>query len=136
VVVVLPREHRLAGNPISIADLAPEPFVMCDRHVTPTLFDSIVSLCSVAGFSPQIVNTSATWAGVLTLVESGEGIALVPSGVRYLSTPGVVFCPLVPQSTHVGIAVAWNPQNEGPIQNGFLRLVRENKGTIQLSQGN
>lgn len=133
VVAVLPRDHRLAGKHISISDLATEPFVMCERPVTPALFDSILSLCSVAGFSPHIVNTSATWAGVLTLVESGEGIALVPSGVRYLRTPGVVFCKLAPQTTHVGITVAWNPENEGPIQQGFLRLVRENKERIQRS---
>jgi DNA-binding transcriptional LysR family regulator len=136
VVVVLPRDHRLAGKPISISDLATEPFVMCERHVTPALFDRILALCSSAGFSPHIVNTSATWAGVLTLVESGEGIALVPSGVRYLSTPGVAFCRLSPQNTHVGITVAWNPRNEGPIQQGFLRLVRENKDRIRRSNGN
>lgn len=135
VVVVLPRDHRLAKKTLAISDLATESFVMCDRHVTPALFDSILSLCSSAGFSPQIVNTSATWAGVLTLVESGEGIALVPSGVRYLRTPGIVFSRLAPQSTHVGISVAWNPQNEGPIQAAFLRLVRENKDRIQRSNG-
>jgi DNA-binding transcriptional LysR family regulator len=136
VVVVLPRDHPLAGKPIPIGALATESFVMCERPVTPALFDSILALCSAAGFSPHIVNTSATWAGVLTLVESGEGIAMVPSGVRHLRTPGVVFCTLVPQNTHVGLAVAWNPRNEGPIQKGFLRLVRENKERIQRSNGN
>jgi DNA-binding transcriptional LysR family regulator len=136
VVVVLPREHRLAGKHISVSDLATESFVMCERPVTPALFDSILALCSSAGFSPNIVNTSATWAGVLTLVESGEGIALVPSGVRYLRTPGVVFCRLIPQDTYVGLTVAWNPLNEGPIQQGFLRLVRESKERIQRGNGN
>ncbi len=133
VVVVLPRDHRLAGKRISISDLAAESFVMCERHITPALFDSILALCSTAGFSPHIGNTSTTWAGVLTLVEAGEGVALVPSGVRYLRTPGIVFSRLVPQNTHVGLAVAWNPQNENPIQQGFLRLVRENKDRIQRS---
>jgi DNA-binding transcriptional LysR family regulator len=136
VVVVVPRDHPLAGTPISISDLATESFVMCERRVTPALFDSIVALCSSAGFSPNIINTSATWAGVLTLVESGEGVALVPSGVRHLRTPGVTFCPLIPQATHVGVAVAWNPRNEGPVQRDFLRLVRENKDRIQKSNGN
>jgi DNA-binding transcriptional LysR family regulator len=136
VVAVVPRDHPLAGKPIPVNALATESFVMCERQVTPTLFDSIVALCSSAGFSPNIINTSATWAGVLTLVESGEGIALVPSGVRYLRTPGVAFCPLVPQATYVGLAVAWNPRNEGPVQRDFLRLVRENKERIQKSNGN
>ena len=82
VVAVMPRDHPLAKGSVHIEALAHERFVMCDRSVTPTLFDSILSLCTSAGFSPDIVNTSATWSGVLTLVESGEGIALVPWGVR------------------------------------------------------
>jgi DNA-binding transcriptional LysR family regulator len=136
IVVVLPRDHPLAGKPISIDALVAERFVLCDRQMTPALFDSIVALCSSAGFSPNIVNTSATWSGVLTLVESGEGIALVPSGVRYLRPPGVVISPLVPQNLYMGLAVAWNPQNDGPIQQNFLRLVRENKDRIQRTHGN
>jgi len=104
--------------------------------MTPALYDSIVALCTATGFSPKIVNTSATWSSVLTLVESGEGIAFVPSGVRYLRPSGVVFSPLVPQHLYMGLSVAWNPQNEDPIQQNFLRLVRENKDRIQRTHGN
>jgi DNA-binding transcriptional LysR family regulator len=135
IVAVLPRDHPLATKPISVTDLAGESFVLCDRDATPALFDRILALCSSLGFSPRIVNTSATWAGVLTLVESGEGVALVPSGVRYLRTPGVAFSLLLPQTTYVGLSVAWNPQYESPIQEAFLRLVRENKDRIQRSNG-
>jgi DNA-binding transcriptional LysR family regulator len=136
VVVVLPRDHPLAGKPISIDALVAERFVLGDRQMTPVLFDGIVALCSAAGFSPNIVNTSSTWSGVLTLVESGEGVALVPSGVRYLRPSGVVISPLVPQDLYMGLTVAWNPENEGPIVQDFLRLVRENKDRIQRSNGN
>jgi len=132
-VVVLPLDHPLAGKSTTIHALASEPFVMCERDVSPAVFDSILALCSTAGFSPRIVNSSATWAGVLTLVESGEGVALVPSGVRHLRTPGVVFCRLIPQTARVGLAVAWNPKYENPIQTGFLNLVRENKDRIRHS---
>jgi DNA-binding transcriptional LysR family regulator len=135
IVVVLPRDHPLAGKPISIQSLVSERFVLCDRQMTTALFDGIVALCSSAGFSPNIVNTAATWSSVLTLVESGEGVALVPSGVRYLRPSGVVISPLVPQNLHMGLSVAWNPQNEDPIQQNFLRLVRDNKDRIQHTHG-
>jgi hypothetical protein len=36
----------------------------------------------------------------------------------------------------MGLAVAWNPENEDPIVRNFLRLVRENKDRIQRSNGN
>jgi DNA-binding transcriptional LysR family regulator len=131
VVVAMPREHPLVGSSLSIEALAAERFVMCDRTVTPTLYDSILSLCSSAGFSPHVVNSSTTWPGVLTLVESGEGIALVPWGARHLRTAGVALVKLEPVTTHIGISIAWNPRNEGPIQASFLQLVRENKERIQ-----
>jgi len=136
VVVAMPIAHRLAGESVQISALATEPFVMCDRAVTPTLFDGILALCSKAGYSPNIVNSSSTWSGVLTLVESGEGIAMVPSGVRHIRTPGVTFATVEPETTHVGISIAWNPENMGPIQQNFLQLVLANRERIQVSGGN
>jgi DNA-binding transcriptional LysR family regulator len=135
VVVAMPIDHRLAGESVQISALATEPFVMCDRAVTPTLFDGILALCSKAGYSPNIVNSSSTWSGVLTLVESGEGIAMVPSGVRHIRTPGVTFATVEPETTHVGISIAWNPENMGPIQQNFLQLVLANRERIQVSGG-
>jgi DNA-binding transcriptional LysR family regulator len=138
VVVALPTDHPLlaaSAKSLPISALAAEPFVMCERAATPTLFDGILTLCSKAGFSPRIVNSSSTWSGVLTLVESGEGIAMVPSGARHLRTPGVVFAKIEPETTHIGISIAWNPENEGPIQRDFLKLVLANKDRIQRSGG-
>ncbi len=135
VVVALPVDHPLAAPSVQIAALATEPFVMCERSATPALFDGIIGLCTRAGYSPRIVNTSSTWSGVLTLVESGEGIAMVPSGARHLRTPGVIFASIEPETTHIGISIAWNPDNTGPIQRDFLKLVMENKDRIQRSGG-
>jgi DNA-binding transcriptional LysR family regulator len=130
-VAVLTHDHPLAPGPVRIEDLARERFVTSDRSTNPSLFDSIVALCSRAGFSPNLVNSSATWSGVLTLVESGEGIALVPSGVRYLRTPGIVFAEVLPETAHVGLSISWDPRNEGPVVRNFLRLVRADKERIR-----
>ena len=135
IVVVLPSDHPLAKKRISVKQLATEPFVLCERRVTPSLFDNILGICTGAGFSPEIVNTSATWAGVLTLVESGEGIALVPAGVRHLRTRGVVFRHLEPETVRVGVSLVWNPETLGILQQDFLALVRANKDRIRRSEG-
>ena len=135
VVLAMPIDHPFAAKSVQLSSLAAEPFVMCERTATPALFDGILALCSKAGFSPQIVNSSSTWSGVLTLVESGEGIALVPSGARHLRTPGVTFAKIEPETTHIGISIAWNPENTGPIQRDFLKLVMDNKDRIQRSGG-
>ena len=135
IVAVLPRDHPLEGKTIDVRELAAERFVLCERRVTPSLFDNILGLCTGAGFSPEIVNTSATWAGVLTLVESGEGVSLVPAGVRHLRTRGVVFRHLRPETVRVGLSVAWHPERAGVILQDFLELLRENKERIVRSGG-
>ena len=115
--------------------MAGQPFVMSERHTSPTLYDKIIALVASAGFTPNIVNTSPSLPGVLTLVESGEGIALAPSGVHHLRTDGLVFSNLLPRTAHVGLSVAWNPANLGPVQLDFLQLVRKNKPRIRRSKG-
>lgn len=125
VVVAMRPEHPLAQRTVKPAALAGERLVLTERRSNPTHFDSILAMCATEGFSPQIANTSATWSGVLTLVEAGEGIALVPSGVKNLRMRGLVFRPLGPGALSLGIAAAWNPRNEGPVVLEFLRLLRE-----------
>ena len=85
--------------------------------------------------TPEIANTSTTWSGVLTLAEAGEGVALVPAGVRHLRTRGLVFCKLKPQTLYLGLSAVWNPRRVGPALEGFLKLLRENKDRIQRSGG-
>ncbi len=133
VVALLPKDHPLTRGPVQLSALAGERFVMCERAITPVLFDSVVALCSSAGFSPNIVNTSPSWPGVLTLVASGEGVALVPAGVHHLRTPGLAFVDILPRTTHVGLSMAWHPQNESPVVRDFLRLVRANHDRIRKS---
>lgn len=135
IVVVMPRDHMLSRGRLRMAQLAEERFVLCERRVTPALYDGILGLCTNSGFSPEIVNTSATWAGVLTLVESGEGIALVPAGVRHLRTRGVVFRRLEPETVKVGLALAWRSQSLGMLQQDFLRLVRANRDRMERANG-
>jgi DNA-binding transcriptional LysR family regulator len=103
--------------------------VLAERRSNTEFFDSIVAVCAAEGFSPQIVNTSGTWSGVLTLVEAGEGIALVPSGVRTLRIRGLVFRPFA-GTLSAGLAAVWDPRREGPALLEFLRLVREHRDRL------
>jgi DNA-binding transcriptional LysR family regulator len=136
IVAVMRSDHPLAGGTVSLAHLAAEPLVLSDRRVSPLLYDDILAMFAAGGYKPRIANTSETWSGVLTLVQAGEGIALVPSGVRVFQARHLVFQKLVPNSLSLGLVVAWNPRNEGPALLDFLTLLRENKVRIQRSGGN
>ncbi len=135
VAVAVRPDHPFAGREVRVEELAGERLVLAERASNPLLFDSFLTLCAVQGISPNVVNTSTTWSGVLTLVEAGEGVALVPTGVRQLRTRGLAFCRLVPEELFLGLAAVWNPRRVGPALEVFLNLLRENKERIQRSGG-
>lgn len=135
VVVAVRPDHRFAGRKVSVAELAGERLVMAERRSNPVLFDGVVRVFAEAGLQPNISSTSTTWSGVLTLVEAGEGVALVPTGVRQLRTRGLVFCAMEPQVLHLGLSAVWNPRRAGPALEGFLKLLRENKERIRRGGG-
>jgi DNA-binding transcriptional LysR family regulator len=135
IVVAVRPEHPFAGRAVHLRELAEQRLVLCERKATPYLFDEFLAMCSLEGFLPQIVNTSSTWSGVLTLVEAGEGIALVPSGVRHLRTKGLSYCALEPEKLSMGLAVVWNPACQGVALQDFLALLQENRKRIQSSGG-
>ena len=136
VVAAVRPDHPFAGKQVPVRALGSERLVLAERHANPSLFDAAMALLAAEGMTPVIANTSTTWSGVLTLVEAGEGVALVPAGVKHLRTRGLVFCQLEPPTLKLGLSVVWNPRHVGPALEGFLRLLRENKDRIQRSGGN
>lgn len=134
-VAVLPRDHPLASGAVTLSALASERFVLIERDSWPTLFDSIITLCSSVGFSPQIANTAARWPAVLALVEAGEGVGLVTAGVQRFRFSGVSYCQVTPTRS-IGVALAWRANEESRIVEAFLDLVRNQKGKIRGFQDN
>ena len=135
VVVAVRPDHAFAGQEIRFAQLGGERLVLAERASNPLFFDAILALCAEERFTPNITNTSSTWSGVLTLVEAGEGVALVPNGVRQLRTRGLAFCRLKPETLSLGLSAVWNPRHMGPALEAFLQLLRENKERIQRTGG-
>ena len=133
IVVVMRPDHPFAGRDLELKDLDGQPLVSADRGSNPPLFEAIARAFAAAGLRHTVANTSATWAGVLTLVEAGEGLALVPSGVRQLRARGLRFCRLREAQLYLGLAAVWNPRHVGPPLEAFLQLLRENKERIQRS---
>ncbi|MGA8529260.1 MAG: LysR family transcriptional regulator [Acidobacteriaceae bacterium] len=133
---VLPIDHRLARSPLKLRDLANEPFVVCEHEISPTLFDRIISLCEQAGFAPNIVQTSNLFSSVLTLVEAGEGITLIPSSLRHVRFSDLAFCPITEPQAAIELVVAWSQQRENAVQTAFLEFVRARKEVIRGSLQN
>lgn len=121
-VVALPAEHALARRRrLTLADLAQEPFVLYSAQEVPGLHAMAMLACQQAGFVPRVQQEAVQVQTVVSLVESGLGVALVPSVAMRHATRNIVFKPLqgVGANTEIGIALAWRSDTETPAARRF-----------------
>jgi DNA-binding transcriptional LysR family regulator len=124
-VIALPATHRLAQQKIvRLKNLSAESFVQFHRQGAPGLFDEVVGCCRRAGFSPRIVNEPNFMATVITLVESGLGVSLIPYCVRTLNRPEVVIRPITPKSVPILLCAIWLKSSQNPALAAFLEVLR------------
>ena len=95
-VAALPSGHPLGGasEPLPLAALAGETFILYRRPVGPGLHDAIIAACDRAGFSPQIGQEAPRMLSTLSLVAAGFGVTLVPQSMSRLEAEGVAYRPL------------------------------------------
>jgi DNA-binding transcriptional LysR family regulator len=92
----LPAAHPLTAKsdpakPLLLATLSDEPFVLYRRLAGPGFYDTIISACREAGFSPAVVQEAPRILSTLNLVAAGLGISIVPASLQRLQMDGVVF---------------------------------------------
>jgi DNA-binding transcriptional LysR family regulator len=123
---LLPREHRLeSAEAISLQDLAEDRFILYGRDYAPELFDAIVSLCRRVRFSPRIVDTPRLWQSVLTMIEAGEGVSIVPACVQQLRSREAAFKPLRNRGCTVDVVLAWRVAPPDAVRESFLEMLRK-----------
>lgn len=124
-VVALPKEHYLAcQNVLKIRDLANEPFVMYATGAAAGLRSAAMLACQQAGFIPRIAQQATQVQTLLALVESGLGVALVPSVMRRHVNDRIVYLELtdlIPGAA-IGLSWAYMPQTESPAAAHFRAL--------------
>jgi DNA-binding transcriptional LysR family regulator len=93
------------------------------RRITPGLHDEITSVCRQAGFSLNVAHEVDSIVGAMTLASAGLGIAFCTPAFRKI-WPDIAFRPLEP-FMHLEQAVAYRREDQSPVLNTFLRLVRQ-----------
>ena len=131
---VLPVTHPLAKRrSIALRELADDSFVLNDRKNSPVVFDKVITLCAQADITPRMGATATVSSGLITLVEAGEGVAILPRGSRFLGSDAVVFVPLTDGGASVDLVVAWSVQHSNPAVRSFLDLIRKRRKGASVS---
>ena len=126
-VAAMPVGHPLGRRRrLDLADLADEPFVLYSATHAPNLAAQVVQACQAAGFSPRVVQEAVQVQTLISLVESGMGIALVPAASGLASTRQVVFREVsAATSLEVAIAMATRRGSESRAVGRFAEVLKE-----------
>lgn len=124
-VAVLPASHSLAGHgELTIADLSGNDFILFPRISSPGLYDTIISLCADAGFSPVVVQEANAWLSVVGLVDGGLGITVAPAMAACACPQGVVAIPIAKTRRCTELAVVYRIGSLNPLVIRFRDIVR------------
>lgn len=125
-VLALPADNPLCKRRrLALSDLADQPFVLYSSTAALNLHAQVMLACQAAGFIPKIVQEAVQVQTIVSLVESGLGVALVPSISQRSSSGNVVFRRLADFDAHlaVAIAVAWRTSAEFAITRRFREML-------------
>ncbi|WP_433246461.1 LysR family transcriptional regulator [Streptosporangium sp. CA-135522] len=102
--VVLPHDHALAENEVTVADLAGETWI--GPYPGNPCHDVIALACEHAGFAPEFAHSSDDFSAVVALAAAGAGVAMVPRlALRAADLSGVVVRPVAGPQRRVFAAV-------------------------------
>lgn len=126
-VAILPRDHELASSrdPISVSDLADQPFVFWSRANAPNPFDSAIAMFRDLGLNMPIVQEALGVQAVLGLVAAGIGISLLPESVEALNRIGTVTRPLASPCPTIPLYAIWHVDSQSAPLKNWLQILHE-----------
>ncbi|RCW64126.1 LysR family transcriptional regulator [Pseudorhodoferax soli] len=130
-VAALPQGHPLARRrSLVLADLQGENFILYDRTQAEGMRSVCMLLCQRAGFVPRAAQEAIQIQTVLALVQTGLGIALVPSMMAELPNAQLVFRPLrdLADQALVALALAYRPGSSKPAVQRMRQLAAQEFG--------
>lgn len=119
--VCLPSGHRLGGqDEVSFAELRDERFIQGIRAANRMGFDSVVSACMSAGFSPNSVEAFGSYLDHAGLVSAGMGVSFAPQSFAHLRPNGVSYHKLVNPSASMTATISWYPRRLDSVGRAFV----------------
>lgn len=116
-------DPRSQQKSVTWRELANDPLIILARREGVGLHEVILGACRRARFSPRLAHTPSVITTVLSYVEAGAGIGVIPESVSILSSGApLTFRPLTPEQT-VDVVMVWNQDDLSPPLAAFRNLV-------------
>ena len=129
-VVALRTDHALARRKtVALRELAEQPFIM--HGPISVLHITTILACQKAGFAPHVAQEATQVQTILSLVQSGLGVGLVPARMARFTPEGVRLMPLV-EPIAIEMGIAFRPDAEALVRN-FVAVAHDASDTQTLS---
>jgi DNA-binding transcriptional LysR family regulator len=133
-VVVTPLSHKLAKRKrVALHELSGQDFVMYERSCAPGFHDLIFGMLRDAGVIPNVCQTAGQMPTLISLVDSGMGISILPASAVKHSGASVVACEIAGKIAMSEIAIAVNKGNRANVVGNFRSLALKELGRGRIS---
>ncbi len=122
--LVLPADHILNEKGFkSINQVATDDFILFSQDYSPQYYDTVLSICEDAGFSPNVSHKSVHAQTVFKLVENKLGIAIVPTALQYGFQMKVKFIELKKIKQRAILSMVWKEDNRNTALQNCMDLL-------------
>lgn len=120
------KNHPLAKlRSISVKQLKNHPLVTYSRQEYPEYHAYLAALFGGSKALPPIAEEHDDGVGLVTALETGSGVAILPQSLELTTGARIKLIPIVPSPTPLVIGVAWVPSRITPTAERFLRVTRD-----------
>jgi DNA-binding transcriptional LysR family regulator len=127
--LVVPSSHKLAKKKrIRLRETSGQDFVMYERTYAPGFHDLIFGMLRDAGVIPNVCQTAGEMPTLISLVDSGMGVAILPASTVKRSVASVVACEISDKIPMSEIGIAVRKGERAPIVDNFRSLALEKLG--------
>jgi DNA-binding transcriptional LysR family regulator len=125
-VLVVPSSHKLAKRKrVRLRETSGHDFVMYERTYALGFHDLIFGMLRDAGIIPNVRQTAGEMPTLISLVDSGMGVAILPASVVKHSVASVVACEIADKIPMSEIGIAVRKGNRTPVVDNFRSLALE-----------
>jgi DNA-binding transcriptional LysR family regulator len=124
--VVVNKDHPFATSPaISVSMLNNESVIIIGSKELPSIYKRMWMDWKHLGLEPKAIIETKSLDSILFMVESGLGLALLPSYIREIHSNNLCSVPLTGEAMTLDTSVAYLHSNNNPVIKPFLEVLRE-----------
>ena len=125
--VAVPKDHPLAqGGSVKLSDLAREPFLLLEEGI----YSEPLAAFQAEGLSPNIRMTMHDDYSILSMVEQGLGVTILPELVLRKQSYDIAILPVEPMVYRRISIISRNENELSAAAKTFIRFLIKNADTL------